>query len=184
MKRRIFSIFMMTLLYGTACNNTPEQAADATKECETLIHGFYTWYDAFQVDTLRSVNFTKDDGEHLTLDAAKLDVYLAHFKESGFVSDGFVQTQKNLYQKCEKLWQNEQSGDVPSCLDADLYFCAQDWDIEFWTKAAVSVDFSGDKATALMKGTEGGGPREQHFQLVKEDGKWKIEHIECDMGIE
>lgn len=159
-------------------------AAAARKECEAAIHGFYTWYEAFQKDSTRYIDFVDAGGKHLKLDTARLDAYLAEFRAAGFVGQEFIDSQRAFYKSCEKLWQNEPKDEPPSCLDADPYFCAQDWDLAFWTTAPVFIVLSGDRAAATMRGMEGGSSQEHDFEMVKENGKWVIAKIECDMGID
>ena len=149
--------------------------ADARKACEAVIHGFYTWYGPFAETT--EIDFVDDAGAHLMLDTLKLDAYLGKFRATGFVGEAFMQGQKAFYRNCEKLWQNEPKDEPPSCLDADPYFCAQDWDLASWTKAPVTVDLSGEEASAAMEADT----RVHHFNLVKENGKWVISKLGCDM---
>ncbi len=202
MKNLLFFCVFFGFLFS--CQEAPKKTSPSTtdtderKELDNLLqndadliaisgvlHGFYAWYDAFQRDETRNIIFTSDKGKHLTLDQARLDQYFANLKAGGFISDDFIENEKVILKKCEKLWQNEDKEDVPSCLDADRYFCAQDWDIEFWTKAPVSAEGLGtDNVEATMSGSEGGGPREQKFELKKENGKWMITKIECDLGVE
>ena len=150
-----------------------------------VIHGFYKWYDGFIRDEARDVNFTNDEGEHLRLNMAALETYYDHFRKSGFVSEEFIQNEYVFYRRCEALWQNEAKDEVPSCMDADKYFCAQDWDVNFWTTSPVRIVANvDDTIIAKLSGEEAGAPSEQNFQLKKENGKWLITRIECDMGIE
>lgn len=158
--------------------------AAARKDCEMVIHGFYSWYDAFQKDSTRYIDFVNTNGRHLKLDTARLDAFLAEFQAAGFVGREFIDGRRAFYKSCEKLWQNEPTDEPSSCLDADPYFCAQDWDLAFWTTAPVFIVLSGDRAAATMRGMEGGSSQEHDFEMVKENGKWVIAKIECDMGID
>jgi len=151
--------------------------AAARKESEAVIHGFYAWYDAFSKDDSRWINFTDDKGRRLALAPAKLDTCLGHFKASGFVGAEVIEGQKAFYKSCEKLWQNEPKDEPPSCPGHDPYFCAQDWELDFWTKAPVFIDLAGDRVSATMRGTEGGSPKEHDFELVQENGKWVLAKI-------
>jgi hypothetical protein len=196
-------LLLSILLCGlVACNQNPSSAnaentpADAEPTdnlgsqdhpdlvaINDVIHGFYAWYDEFQKDETRNINFTNDKGKHLKLDEAKLNQYFSNIKNSGFISDDFIVSEKATLKKCEQAWQQEEIGDVPSCMDGDRYFCAQDWDIEFWTTAPIGADgLDTDKSVATMSGMEAGSPREQKFELKKENGKWLISKIYCDYG--
>lgn len=158
----------------------PEAAAIAR-----TIHDFYRWYDAFQLDENRNILFTTDKGKHLKLDAAKLDQFYTNLLAGGFISPEFVEHDKAILKKCEALWQQENIDEVPSCLDADRFFCAQDWDMDFWTKAPVLLSHIGNETVlATLSGTEAGGKQEQKLELKKENGKWQITRIFCDLGVE
>lgn len=148
------------------------------------VHGFYTWYNAFSQDTTHRIDFTDDRGKHLKLIQPKLERYYAHFKASGFVSDEFITGEQAFYKQCSQLWQQEASDDVPSCLDADKYFCAQDWEPAFWTTSPVRIRNSGEnRVVATLYGKSYDSPMERNISLKKENGKWLITSIECDMGV-
>ena len=141
MKNLILICFLLTGLM--ACNNAPSTTSEPTdnggsqddpdlEAITNTIHGFYVWYDAFQKDETRNLNFTSEKDQHLVLDLRKLEQFYANLRASGFISDEFIENDRAVLKKCEALWQNEELGDVPSCLDADRFFCAQDWDLSFW----------------------------------------------------
>lgn len=183
-------VFFSTLVLSScqeSLNNKPVAIAvpsDSTAIADA-IHGFYAWYDHHVNDRTKDISFTKVVAKHTILDLPMLDKYLAGIKESGFVSTELLDNDKAYYKACEKLWQNENADeDVLSGMDADKYFCAQDWDINFWTKLPVRIKSIGtDKVAATLFGTEDGMPREQNFELKKENGKWLLSKIECDMGL-
>lgn len=148
------------------------------------VHGFYSWYVAFSKDTTHRIDFTDDRGEHLQLVQPKLERYYAHFKASGFVSNEFIQGEYAFYKQCSQVWQNELIDEVPSCLDADKYFCAQDWEPAFWTTSPVRIKHTGaDRAVATLYGKYFDAPMERNVSLKKENGKWLITSIACDMGL-
>lgn len=155
-------------------------SAQTRQDCEAVIHGFYTWYDTFSQSKEAEISFLDDTGPHLKLDSVKLKTYLGRFTISGFVGEAFVTNQKAFYKDCEQLWQSESKDEPGSCLDYDPYFCAQDWDINFWTKSPVAVVVDGDKASATMTGTEAGSTRTQHFELANENGKWLLAKVICE----
>jgi len=181
-------LFCAVLMLAFACNQAPknqgydtEDTADITA-INDVIHGFYGWYDGVLHDTTKQIKFTDATGAHLKLNPANLDAYFAQFKASGFVSDEFIENEKKFYRSCEKFWQKEAIDDVPSCLDADKYFCAQDWDIKEWTSNPTTVEITGkDKAKASMTFKFGDTSEDRNFELIKKDGKWLLLSIECDM---
>lgn len=145
------------------------------------VHDFYQWYDAFVRDTNRDINFTDARGKYIKLDRAKLDRYFNNLKASGYISDEYIAGEKDFLNKCEPLWQTEGKDAPLTCLDYNRIFCAQDWDLEFWTKAPVSIETLGaDRVMATLSGTEGGSPRAQQLEMKKEKGKWLIARVVCD----
>jgi hypothetical protein len=180
-----------TVFCFLACSQSPKDTATSTTPVTAdsvasadVIHGFYQWYNGFLNEEAKDMNFLNEDGT--TLNQTALESYFSFFKATGFVSNQFVEGEYAFYKKCEELWKKEASnpGEVLPCLDADKYFCAQDWELDYWVKSPVRIKLSGqDKMTATLYGTHGGSPMERNFELVKENGKWLLSKIECDMGI-
>jgi biopolymer transport protein ExbD len=161
------------------------------KKAETVavtnvIHSFYKWYDTFQNDDKKNINFLNLKSKPVKLDNTKVATYHSNLMKSGAISQTFINIDQVYLKKCEAIWQKEKYEDGPlPGLDADRFFCAQDWDIKFWTTAPVTIEELGiNKAKATIAGTEGGSNRAQKFQLVKENGLWLISKIECNMGID
>jgi hypothetical protein len=149
------------------------------------IHSFYKWYNVFCMDTTNRVDFADQSGKYIRLDAPKMKKYYAYFQETGFVSTAFIENEYAFYKKCGAIWKTEEVGDVPTGMDADKYYCAQDWDNEFWTNAPVRIKMiSPDSAFATLYSTDKNVQLERNFELKKENGKWVLTKIECDMGVE
>lgn len=168
-----------------ACTHTPatggSQAATDLEAVSTAVHGFYAWYDAFQIDQSRNVLFFDNSGEHLRLDSAKLDQYYNNLRAGGFISETFIAADRKFWMDCEVLWQDEIKGDVPSCVDYDRFFCAQDWELQRWTHAPVKMEPTGPNSVrATLSDLEPGRAREQVLELAKEQGKWLITRIVCE----
>ncbi|MBI1224364.1 MAG: DUF3828 domain-containing protein [Bacteroidetes bacterium] len=173
---------------GTAASQTTN--ANQTEKnpdliaIETVVHGFYAWYEAFQKDEKRNINFVSDENSHPKLDMTKLEEYIKTLQSSGFLSDNFISEERILWRKCEAAWQGEKKNEIHSCLDGDRFFCAQEWDLDFWTKANIVVGGLGtNHVKATMMGTQLGVNREQKFDLIKLGDKWFIDKIICDMGV-
>ncbi len=170
--------------HNTTETNTSPAALSDSAAIADAVHGFYRWYTTFSQDTTHRVDFTDNRGEHLKLIQPKLERYYAHFKTSGFVSDAFIVNEYAFYRQCSEAWQHEAIDEVQSCLDADKYFCAQEWEPDFWTTSPVRIKSTGSmKVRATLYGTYFDNPMERNIDLVKENGKWLISHIECDMGV-
>ncbi len=167
----------------TTEKTSPSVSSDST-EIAATIHSFFTWYDAFQRDTAHTFDITEISGKQLKINEKALKTYLGKIQKSGFVSESFIAGEFDFYKKCEKLWQNEEIDDVHSGMDADKMLCAQDWDINLWTKSPVRVVKINDaQAKATLYASNANGDFERHFELTKEKGKWLLSKIECDMGI-
>lgn len=195
MKYFLFAFFaVFTLL---SCQNSqPTDAAQTTTEpaanestttnsdqaaINDVIHNFYKWYEA-NMEAVVNIGYVKG-GKSTTLIPAKLDEYYALIKQSNCISQAYVDADRAYLQNLEATtWKSENVEEEPlSGLDYDRFFCAQDFDIAFWETAPVSVQGPGtDKVLATMSGNEGGSPREQQFELVKENGKWLIAKIICE----
>ncbi len=198
MKKLLFLCFA-TLCF-VACNQTPAETTaseNTVTEAPTdsggsqddpdlvaitdVVHGFYKWYYANNTTAL-NINFLKP-GKSTTLDPAKLDAYFAALLKSGYISQAFVDAERAYLKNLEAtVWKNENMEVQPlTGLDYDRFFCAQDWDINFWTTAPVEAEGLGtDQVKATISGTEGGSPRQQKLELKKENGKWLITSINCD----
>lgn len=188
MKKLVF--VFMSILFLSSCKEETKKAPElstVTSDSSAIadvIHGFYQWYDQSISNRANDINFTKTVKKHYALDLPLLEKYLAHIKSSGFVSSEFLDNEMAFYKSCEKLWLKEEAEGPPIGMDADKYFCAQDWDIHFWTKSPVRIKSIGnDKVAATLYGSMSGSPFEHNFELKKENGKWLLSKIECDMGI-
>lgn len=190
-------IILISVLFVFACNQNTEKESNSTQtvtnnksntsistdsmEIAAVIHGFYKWYDVF---VNKNMQFTDNTGKHLKLSPSKLAAYYAELKKTGFVSEEFVENEYAFFKKCEKLWENENKDEVVSCLDADKYFCAQDWDINFWVNSPIRIKNMGEnRAFATMYSTDKQNPQEHNFDIKKENNKWLLTKIACDMGI-
>lgn len=188
MKKLVLVFFSILILSSCqeGTKKTPESTAITadSSAIADVIHGFYQWYDPYIRDEAKNIDFVKIVNNHYALDLPSLEKYLSNINASGFVSSEFLDNDMAFYKTCEKLWQNEEAEGPPTGMDADKYFCAQDWDLNFWTKSPVRIKSMGDdKVAATLYGEMGGSPLEQNFELKKESGKWLLTKIECDMGI-
>ncbi len=194
----------LALALWTACQSTPAvpvtttppaptvaAALDSTAEKAAVtaaVRGFFTWYSQF----MQSPDFSSDkyyfvdyETPHPALKPAVLDAYLQAFVKGGFVGQAFVKRQQAFYQKAAVLWQKEEKGDVPSGMDADPFFCAQDDVMEYYLKAPVDVQFTGpDQATATLNLTDPTMGYKLKVFVTKENGKWLYAGTECDLGVE
>ena len=183
----LFSCLILSCKNNTTNSSTPvvmeKKILSDSAAIEETIHDFYKFYSTFENDTTQ-YNFVDDSGKYLKLDQEKLKKYLDKFFQTGLVSEEFINNEREFYEKCGKLWGDEEKGDVPSGMDADKMYCGQDGDFPEFTKAPVTSIIKGDRATAKMifKPNSGNGAS-RNYELKKENGKWLMAKVECNMGI-
>ena len=153
----------------------------------TAVRGFFNWYSKYMETPEfgnEKYNFVDYETPHPALKPAVLDAYLDQFVKGGFAGQAFVQQQKAFYQKAAIMWQKEEKGDIPSGMDADPYFCAQDDVAEYYLKAPVEVKFTAaNKATAILHVHDEVNQLDLPVYLQKENGKWLYVSTECDLGV-
>ena len=190
-----FFLAAFTLLSckNTATSNTGAATEELSKDngldddpdllaITDVIHNFFKWYGA-NVDVIEENYVTY--GKQLKLDNTKLDAYYAKLSGSGSLSQEYFDGDRAFLKNLEaNVWAKEKYEDgPPTGLDANRIFCAQDWDLDFWTSAPVYVDGLGtERVKANLTGDEGDSPRTQNFELKKENGKWLIAKIICEAG--
>ena len=186
---------LVATLFFAACNNKDAAKSAASAETKTVVanttadslaiadalHGFFTWFDANET-RLEKIEYVNDKGKHLVLDEKQLMLYHAEVKKSGFVSDDFIADEKKFYQACSKAWANERKDEVPTGLDANRYHCAQDFMAPYNTGAVTST-INGDHADAVLTLSAGTAKSDFKFEMKKENGKWLLSKINCDLGV-
>lgn len=182
----LFSCLILSCKNNSTNTSTPVVEKNMVSDSAAIadvIHGFYKFYSTFETDSTQ-YDFIDDSGKFLKLDEMKLKKYLGKFFQTGLVSEEFITNEHEFYMKCGKLWVSEVKGDVPSCMDADRMYCGQDGDFPEFTTAPVKSTIIGDRATAKMifKPDSGNG-ESRNYELKKENGKWLMAKVECDMGV-
>ena len=186
---------LVVAFFLVACNNKDAAKSAASAETKTAVantsadslaiaealHGFFTWYDANET-RLGKIEYVNDKGKHLVLDEKQLMLYHAEIKKSGFVSDDFIADEKKFYQACSKAWANERKDEVPTGLDANRYHCAQDFMAPYNTGVVTST-INGDRADAVLTLSAGTAKSDFKFEMKKENGKWLLAKINCDLGV-
>lgn len=185
MRKQLYLLLLLSGFLACRQNTSPKNTGATQNDADlaaitNTIHDFYKWYDSFARDTSRDINFLDLRGKYAKLDRLKVDQYFNNLKASGFISDEYIANEKDFLRKCEPLWQTEDKNAPLTGLDYNRFFCAQDWDLEFWTKSPVIVNATGaGRVAATLSGTEAGTPREQPLELKLENGKWLIARIIC-----
>ncbi|HLP92451.1 MAG TPA: hypothetical protein VK168_00360 [Saprospiraceae bacterium] len=170
------TLLMLTLL---ACKSKPADpnAADVAAVAET-IHKFAQWANDFSNGPDDDQRILDLKGKYARLDSALLNRYLARIKASGFVSDKYIDTERNFYQKCEPFWMSEDKDEILTGMDENRFFHAQDWDLKQWTTTPVNIidGLGTDEVTATMNNAE--GKPFVTYTLEKETDKWLITSID------
>ena len=196
--RKLIFLFSLLACIFIACKETPSNSDAANNAATTdeptdnggsqddpdlvaindVIHNFYKWYET-NMETLSNIHYIKNGNK---LDDAQLDAYFGLLTKSSFLHPTYIDAERAYLKNLEATaWKKENGEEEPlTGHDYNRFFCAQDWDINFWTTAPVGADGLGTGlAKATMSGDEAGSPREQKFELKKENGKWLISKIEC-----
>jgi Protein of unknown function (DUF3828) len=195
MKNLLMLCLLLCSLYS--CKEAPSNTEAATEEVSQdngldndpdllaitdVIHNFYKWYNT-NAATIIEIDYVKP-GKSTTLDMERLAAYHSLLKQSNCISQAYIDGDLAYLKNLEATaWKTEDVRETPlTGLDFERLFCAQDWDINYWMTAPVYVDGLGlgvDRITATLSGDEGGSPREQKFEVVKENRKWLITNIIC-----
>ena len=191
-KSSVFAALCATIMLLSCQNNTATKTAETKTVVSTIsdsaaisesLRGFYTWYDA-NSQRIGAINFTNEKGTHTTLDEKQLQLYLTEIKKSGLVSDELIENETKFFHACAKLWQTEPSNEPNSGLEADRFLCAQDY-IAPYNTGVVSSIINGDRAQSILtlKGSMPGETSSFNFEMKKENGKWLLAKLGCDMGV-
>ena len=191
MKKWTLIMLLLSVLFACKDNSkTVEKAVEKTNSAAVVsdsaaiaenLHNFFKWYNAFETDSTKNINFLDEKGKHLKINELALKNFLSTFNKSGFVTEEFIANEFDFYKKCEVLWQKEIKGDVPSCLDSNRYYCAQDGEIEFWTMSPVRIkDLGNNRVLATLFSKEKDNTFERSYELKNEQGKWLLTKIACE----
>ena len=192
MKKSIFLCLLLMSFWG--CNDssknteqTPTTTADAADKGRAIdaadlalitdvVHNFYKYYDVFQQDDKRTINYLNTGGKVAKLDMPKLANYHAEMMKSGLISKAYIDNDMAYLKGLEAEWKknNENGSDGPlSGFDADRVFCGQDWDIKTYTTGAIKAETLGaNQVKATIEASK--------IELVKENDKWLITKIVCE----
>ncbi|MEM6517560.1 MAG: hypothetical protein AAF688_15365 [Bacteroidota bacterium] len=147
-----------------------------------VIHSFYQQYLG-KPSEFDEMAFINTSGDHLKLEAPKLEAYLARLKNTNYLSESYLKQLKTYYFKCEKSWQEESKDEPSSCLDADIFTCSQDSPeliYDYFTKTSVETTYL--TAERIFAQMEENGWRND-FELQLENNKWKLVKLRCDLSL-
>jgi hypothetical protein len=165
-------------------NETAESANEIPDSIAITItlHDFFNWYDA-NFERLGKIKFVSDSAEHLTLNENNLKAYLNEIKNSGFVSDLLLENELKFYGACGKIWKTQKKSEIPQGLQADRFYCAQDYIAPYSTGKVTAIIIQ-DKANATLSvNGKLNETKDLLFELKKENGKWLLSKTGCNFGI-
>lgn len=191
----VFSILLAVIFFISCENTLPKNGAVAENKSAVsappdsiaiadAIHNFYTWYDANSIRLGKTYNFTVEGGAHTTLDEKQLQLFFADIKKSGFVSDELIADETKFYQACAKIWQTEDKDEINTGLESERFLCAQDYIAPYNTGTVTSI-INGNRAqtTLTLTGSMPGETNAFTYEMKKENGKWLLAKLGCDMGV-
>ena len=189
-------LFFALLLCLVACKESPKQVTttetpttqpqpanaggsqnDADLKAITdVVHNFYKWYESFQSDEKRQIDFLDSKSKVTKLIPAKVAAFHAELMKSGFLSQAYIDNDMAYLKKYEAEWlkNKENNNDGPlSGLDYDRVICGQDGDLKAFQTKSLKVEGLGtNQVKAAIEASK--------LELVKENGKWLISKIICE----
>lgn len=190
----IYLAFGGLILFLTACSDNPKteetkvtvEVANAdSAQIAASLHQFFTWYGQTGEQLIHRIDFVNTTGKHPVLNEALLREYLAEFVKSGVVSAEFVADETKFYRACAERWKNELSDEMYSGFVIDRYYCQNDGDVREFLTAPVMFRLHGERAKVrLQLDTKGTNAGLKDFDMIRENGQWKLAKIRCNCGVE
>ena len=157
------------------------------KVIEKSITGFVKWYsnnwDSLAIKLIEpmlenSMVIPNDTMKAYSINFKKAEIYLSVFKQSGFVSDKYIESYREYFKKCQKSFEMEPQTMGPAAgFDYDFIYKTQDYrfQVENADKATVKeIKVIGDKAIAMLWFSEN---TYYAFKLSRQADKWLIDEI-------
>ena len=141
------------------------------------VKGFLEWYKTNYKEA-NSFGFTYQDKQgNYQVSISQGEEYLKFLKSSGFISEKYViDWLKYFVDKAQYLLENPQNEGPPEGFEFDLVLITQEPELvlnEINNLQFVVLGNTGSKAILQIVGDFVG----YNFELIKENGKWKIEYI-------
>lgn len=193
-------IFFGLLLFSNATlgqndlnSKIPEDQREDVDRIKELIRNMYLWQDAHLAMDLDMIS-DENDSLYLGFDVDQLEFRLQELKSSGFFSEGFVANYARIFRTIDQRLKDREIdyfvGDLPPFGNGANPWCnCQDVPYDApnpWAMIEIeTLDFDDDHGSFLWKW--GGLDFEEvadwqvflyNFQVVKENGVWKIDALE------
>lgn len=195
MKRELLILLLIAL---TSCNSgTTDKKESATAvKAETVglsveqqpaktIIDFLTWYreNRDRLGKIQLVNNADDmessPSKFYSVNFNNTEVYLMEIKKSTFVSDAYINDQRQYFKECsQQLKENPQNEGPPAGFEFDLILLSQDYeeDLANLDKSIVTAIDLKDKNTKLKLSFQ--SESALVFTILKNNGQWFIDKIE------
>jgi hypothetical protein len=168
---------------GTIESHTSQaiQVSDSSAVAQTVVE-FLKWYRDHikQLDQIPLVNQTNqgDTTQHYSVNMPGTQNYLKAFKQSGYVSDQYIQNWQEYFKKSEQAFKAfPQNEGPPQGFDYDFVFNSQDYEEELTQMDKLTIKpltINSPKSTLLVQFPTG---HQLKFWLTKQEDKWVIDQI-------
>lgn len=182
--KKIILILALSLLCACTSKEAKSEQNITNKEVDksdkkTAID-FYKWYATDKkIKDIEFLKDLKDSNNFYAIDFKGTEEYLTTLKQTGFVSEKYLQTQRDYFKDCEKYFQENPENDGPPYgLDYDLIMLSQDYEEDLANTDKIKVEeiYRKDNQSMLKLLFFGGGKID--VTLSKTNGKWLIDKIE------
>jgi hypothetical protein len=200
MKRYIL-VFFFSIMIACSSNNNSRQQADNTnkktttkadsyqQQPEITVLEFLKWYRA-NMAALGKIKMVNNNG-NATYDSTKFysvnfegtEKYLMGLKQSGFISEIYINQWRQYFKKCDAAFKKEPQNDGPPAgFDFDFVMCSQDFDedLAHLEKAKIiNEQINNNKSilTIVFPTT-----LKLRYWLTSDKGKWLIDNIQDVAG--
>lgn len=145
-----------------------------------VIHGFFKWYEKEQA-VLSTFDFVDESGPYRRLNHDVLNRYFEHLHASNYISQVLIESERAFYIRCESFWKKQSTGEPPTCLAADRFYCAFDYIAPYYSGEVKSIISENEAVATLTLNGDFNERRILIFNLIKEHGQWLISGLGCDM---
>lgn len=176
MKKIIISACILFSLIS--CSDKKEETESNVEKPTATVINFLTWYRD-HMTTMINIGLVnqdmKDSTEFYSVNFQETERYLTELKNSGFISDQYLNTWRNYFKKADEQFKiTHQYDGPPEGFDFDLIMWAQDFDLSEIEKAKTLEELNGDHATVTV---EFPYQYKLQYSLSKQNDKWLIDDI-------
>lgn len=172
---------------STKSTSNPIASLDEVR-LRDLTKNMYRWYHSIDPKYNQDLEVLDTEGDtYKAMDIDYLDKRLKRFKTSGFFTQNFIDNYRDITLAIDKKLKN---GDLiyevgmlpPFGIDANLWCNCQDYPNKYWDILTVQdVSVSKNNAEYTWKWSDNYKivlEKPYKIKAVKENGKWKIDHLE------